>query len=130
MLFVSICLLEIALRSSLERLVARDLENSLLVSPSLSLETFIIFSLFVVKVSGASKQKSSCRTSSSFTALTGNDFFVFDDYICCSFRFLIFFTYSRNISFLFTNRYINQIKVNEPRYNRCGVTPHFPKTQK
>ena len=42
----------------------------------LSLETFIIFSLFAVKVSGASKQKSSCRTSSSSTALTGNDFFM------------------------------------------------------
>ena len=95
---VSICLLEIVLRFSLERLVVGDLEKSLFVSPSLSLETFVIFSLFVVKVSGASKQKSSCRTSSSSTILTGNDFFVFDDYICCSFQFVIFFIYSRDIS--------------------------------
>ena len=38
-------------------------------------------------------------------------FYVFDGYICCSFPVLIFFTYSRNISFLFTNRYINHIKL-------------------
>ena len=25
---------------------------------------------------------------------------------------------------------LRHIKVNEPRYKRCGVTPHFPKTKK
>ena len=69
-LSVSICLLEILFG----KVSCWGLGNLLFVSPSLSLESFIIFSLFVVKVSGASKQKSSCRTSSSSTSLTGNNF--------------------------------------------------------
>ena len=25
---------------------------------------------------------------------------------------------------------LHDVKVNEPQYKRCGVTPHFPKTKK
>ena len=111
----SICLLEIALRFSIEELVLWNLQNLPFVFLLLSLETFIFFSVYISKVSGASKQKSFCRTSSFSTVLTGNDFFIFF-YFYWSYRFFIFFNSSRNIYFLFANRYINHVNF---RVNFC-----------
>ena len=45
-----------------------------------------------------------------------------------AFKSKIFLTKSKGSGILNINH--SKLKVNEPRYKRCGVTPHFPKTKK
>ena len=96
----------------------RKNSSQVFVSPLLSLETFFFFSLLFVKVSESSSQKLSWRTSSFSTVLTGaKEFFcIFDDYICCSFRFFIILNDTRNLSFLFMKGNFNKIRLSHTRH--------------